>query len=136
MKPNSYSPAALALIDRCRTDTQPPPSPIDPDDAAARVLALLSDPSGRLVPAEAYDRLTARNEALMTAPEAEVKTVLARQVTVLESVMLKYMAAAAAESSPKRAEPLARIALSAQRALIATLGAVHSVTLAEGSHRA
>ena len=134
MKPNSYSPAVRDLIDRCRTVSEPAVSPIDPDDAAARVLALLADPSGRLVPAEAYDQLAARNQALVDAPEAELKSVLARQLAVLEAVMLKYMAAAAAESSPKRAEPLARIGLSAQRALIATLGAVHTVAQSEGNH--
>ena len=140
MEPISYSPAVLSLIERCRDADQRPATatanPIDPDDAAARVLALLADPSGRLIPAEAYDQLAARNEALMNAPEAELKSMLARQLAVLEMVMLKYMAAAAAESSPKRAEPLARIGLSAQRALLATLGAVHTVAQAGGAHHA
>ena len=140
MEPISYSPAVLSLIERCRDAAQRPATatanPIDPDDAAALVLSLLADPSGRIVPAEAYEILAARNQAIIDAPETEVKSVLARQVTVLEAVMLRYMAAAAAESSPKRAEPLARIGLSAQRALIATLGAVHTVAQAGGAPHA
>ena len=140
MNPISYSPAVLSLIERCRgTDQRPATAtanPIDPDDAAALVLALLADPSGQVIPAEAYESLAARNQALIDAPEAEVKSVLARQVTVLEAVMLRYMAAAAAESSAKRAEPLARIGLAAQRALISTLGAVHTVVQAEVAHHA
>lgn len=138
MEPISYSPAVLSLIERCRDAGQRPATanPIDPDDAAALVLSLLADSSGRIVPAEAYEILAARNQAIIDAPEAEVKSVLARQVTVLEAVMLRYMAAAAAESSPKRAEPLARIGLSAQRALIATLGAVHTVAQTGGAHHA
>ena len=132
MIPNSFPPHLLAALEHRRMATQPPAHPIAPDDAAALILSLLADPSGRIVPAAAYQLLTARNEALMDAPADEVKTILARQVTVLEAVMLRYMSAAAAESSTKRAEPLARIGLSAQRALIATLGAVHAVSTDNG----
>jgi hypothetical protein len=133
MEPNSISPALQALLAQRTTAmamTQPanPINPINPDAVAALILSLLADPSGRIVPAEAYKLLAARNEALINAPADEVKAILARQVTVLEAVMLKYMTAAAAESSLKRAEPLARIGLSAQRALIATLGAIHAVS--------
>ncbi len=128
MNPNSISPVVQSLLDQRAAVTTKPATPIDPDDAAALILSLLADPSGRIVPAAAYQLLTARNQALMDAPADEIKTILARQVAVLEAVMLKYMGAAAAESSTKRAEPLARIGLSAQRALIATLGAVHTVT--------
>ena len=128
MNPNSFSPALQSLLGLRAAATTIPTTPTNPDDAAALILSLLADPSGRIVPAEAYQLLTARNQALMDAPADEVKAILARQVTVLEAVTLKYMGAAAAESSTKRAEPLARIGLSAQRALIATLGAVHTVT--------
>lgn len=133
MKPNSFSPALKSVLDqRAAAVTAKPPTPINPDDAAALILSLLVDPSGRIVPAEAYQLLSARNQALMDAPADEVKAILARQVTVLEAVMLRYLSAAAAESSTKRAEPLARIGLSAQRALIATLGAVHAVSNGNG----
>lgn len=132
MKPNSISPVVQSLLDQRATATTKPATPIDPDDAAALILSLLADPSGRIVPAEAYQLLTARNKSLMDAPADEIKTILARQVAVLEAIALKYMGAAAAESSTKRAEPLARIGLSAQRALIATLGAVHTVTNGNG----
>ena len=132
MKPNSISPVVQSLLDQRAAATTKPATPIDPDDAAALILSLLADPSGRIVPAEAYQLLAARNQALMDAPADEIKTILARQVVVLEAVMLKYTGAAAAESSTKRAEPLARIGLSAQRALIATLGAVHTVTTGDG----
>lgn len=130
MKPSSISPALQTLLNQrvTATATTQPATPINPDDAAALILSLLADPSGQIVPAEAYQLLAARNEALMNAPAEEVKAILARQVTVLEAVTLKYMSADAAESSTKRAEPLARIGLSAQRALIATLGAVHAVS--------
>ena len=140
MEPNSYSPAALSLIERCRdADQRPtttPATPINPDDAAALVLSLLADPTGRVIPAEAYQSLEARNRALIDAPSDEIKGTLARQVTVLEAVSLRYLAAAAAEPSPKRAEPLARIGLAAQRALVTTLGALHAVAQAEVTHRA
>ena len=132
MKPNSISPVVQSLLDQRAAATTKPATPIDPDDAAALILSLLADPSGRIVPAEAYQLLAARNQALMDAPADEIKTILARQVAVLEAVVLKYMGTAAAESSTKRAEPLARISLSAQRALIATLGAVHTVTNGNG----
>ena len=132
MNPNSFSPALQSLLGPRATATTTPATPISPDDAAAQIISLLADPSGRIVPAEAYQLLTARNQALMDAPADEVKAMLARQVVVLEAVMFKYMGAAAAEPSIKRAEPLARIGLSAQRALISTLGAVHTVTTGNG----
>ena len=132
MKPNSISPVVQSLLDQRAAATTKSATPINPDDAAALILSLLADPTGRIVPAEAYQLLTDRNKALMDAPADEIKSILARQVAVLEAVMLKYMGAAAAESSTKRTEPLARIGLSAQRALIATLGAVHTVTTGDG----
>lgn len=59
-------------------------TPINLDDAAALILSMLADPSGRIVPAEAYQLLTARNQAPMDAPADEIKAILARQVTVLK----------------------------------------------------
>lgn len=128
MKPNSNELTPPLHAQRAAVAPTQTIYPTDPDDAAAIVLALVCNPSGRTMPVEAYQLLADRNKALMDAPADQIKTILSRQTVVLEAVMLKYMAAAAAETSPKRAEPLARLALSAQKALIATLGAVHVVS--------
>ena len=66
MIPNSFPPALRAVLEQrppaptTQPDTQPA-NPINPEDAAALILSLLADPSGRIVPAEAYKLLAERN---------------------------------------------------------------------------
>ena len=110
--------------------------PIEADYAATCVLGLLTDPKSPDVAADAWKALARQNQALTTAPRAEIKRVLARQATIIEAAMLRFMAKAAAEPTPNRSEPLTRIALSCNRALLATLGAIHQVSEAEADARA
>lgn len=105
-----------------------PPQPIDPDDAAVQCLCLLTDPDGVVLPAEAFRELEKRNAALLTATAAEIKESLARQVMLLEAAATRFLTKAATTTNTTHSCALMKISLSAQRSLVATLGALHQMT--------
>lgn len=104
-----------------------PPQPIDADEAAAQCLALLTDPGAVVLPAEAFRELAKRNTALLTATDSEIKSSLARQVVLLEAAATRFLSKAAMTPNTDHSCALMKISLSAQRSLVATLGALHQM---------
>ena len=105
-----------------------PPQPIDADEAAAQCLALLADPESRVLPAEAFRELAKRNAALVDAPREEIRGALARQAVLLEAAATRFMSKAALATTVDHACALTKLSLSASRSLVATLGAINSMS--------
>ncbi|MBK8114661.1 MAG: hypothetical protein IPK44_09075 [Candidatus Accumulibacter sp.] len=103
------------------------PQSFDADEAAAQCLALLTDPDGIVLPSEAFRELAKRNAALLTAPDSEIKASLARQVVLLEAAATRFLSKAAMTANTDHSCALMKISLSAQRSLVATLGALHQM---------
>lgn len=108
-----------------------PPQPIDPDEAAAQCLAVLTDPDAVVLSAEAFDQLAKRNAAMLNAPASEIKATLTRQVVLLEAAATRFLSKASTATNPIHVCTLMKISLSAERALIATLGAIHQMNESE-----
>ena len=126
---NTPSPQLLEILAYRRLkDGNLPPQPIQADEAAAQCLSLLTDPDSRVLPAEAFRELKARNDALLSAPKAEIQAALGRQVVLLEATATRFLSKAAMAKSADHAVLLTKISLSASRSLLAALAAVHSMS--------
>ena len=125
---NTPSPQLLEILAyRRRKDCDLPPQPIQADEAAAQCLSLLTAPDSRVLPAEAFRELKARNDALLSAPKAEIHAALGRQGVLLEATATRFLSKAATAKSADHAALLTKISLSASRSLLAALAAVHSM---------
>ena len=80
-----------------------------------------------MLPSEAFRELAKRNAALLTAPDSEIKASLARQVVLLEAAATRFLSKAAMTANTDHSCALMKISLSAQRSLVATLGALHQM---------
>lgn len=117
------------LSARSRHQHQPQPvQPLQPDEAAAVALSLITDPTSPVMPADALHELTRRNAALLEAPADEIRETLSRQAVLLEASATKYMTLAANASRTGDAERLLKLSLSASRSLVNVLAALHAVT--------
>jgi hypothetical protein len=100
----------------------------DPDtlQAAAQVLAALSDPHGNILPADALRVLIQKNHRLLSDDEA-IADSLTLQIHLLEATWLRYTAKA--ECLPRLTDQhlAMRTALAAQRQLLTALGALHQI---------
>ena len=127
--PNTPSPKLLeTLAHRRRKDGDLPPQPIQADEAAAQCLSLLTDPNSRVLPAEAFRELKARNDALLSAPKAEIQAALGRQAVLLEATATRFLSKAATAKNDAHAALLTKISLSASRSLLSALAAVYAIT--------
>lgn len=108
-----------------------PAQPLDADAAAAMCLVLLTDTDLAILPTEDFRELTKRNDALLNAPAAEIRATLARQIILLEAAATRFLTKAATSARTDDSCALMKISLSAQRSLVATLGALHQMTEVE-----
>ena len=126
LEPNSSSDLLQQLI-QSRTGNKLPAQPMDPDEAAAQCLSLLTDPDSAVLPAEALRALAKRNSELLDAPKETIRAALARQVVLLEAVAVRYMSKAALAKNVEHGNVLLKLSLSASRSLVMTLAAIHAM---------
>jgi hypothetical protein len=103
---------------------QPPLQTIE-QVAASALLAIAGG-----TPAEAqaaFEELARRNKTLLDGGDAAIVEVLARQSTLLEAVVLSLFKSAADAKDANVTRMALSSALSAQRSLVTTLGAIHQV---------
>ena len=95
----------------------------DPDLVAAKVIRALAG-APHLLPVKALEQMARRNEALAKNIDAEIADTLSRQVSLLEAVELAFLAKAAAAKRPEHASLYAKVAFTANRALVGVLSAL------------
>lgn len=107
--------------------THQPALDVDTVQAASQLLAALADPSGNTLPAEALKALIQTNHKLLNDTDEAIADSLSVQAAVLEAVFLRYTRRAEESSIPQHRHLAMRTALAAQRQLIQTLGAIHTI---------
>ena len=68
---------------------------------------------------------------MLNAPSSEIKAALARQVVLLEAASTRFLSKAATATNPDHVSALMKVSMSAERALVATLGALHQMNESE-----
>lgn len=98
---------------------------------AANALVALSN--GNLADSRsAYEALTKRNRELLEGGTHVIRESLAQQAALLEVVTFHLFEEAAKAGNPKNAALALSYALSAQKALLRTLGALHQLSTPNG----
>ncbi|OIQ63994.1 hypothetical protein GALL_544590 [mine drainage metagenome] len=98
------------------------------DQAAATALLAITGDAPAPAPAQsAFEELTRRNRHLLEGGAEAILETLARQATLLEAVVLALFTSAGNARNPNTARLALNGALSAQRSLVHTLGAIHQV---------
>ena len=128
--PTSNSLLASIITARRATDN-PATLPITPAEATAQVMALLCAPSDTMQSAKVWTELKRRNDALTTAPKAEIRETLARQTALLEAMQLRFTQLAVTASKTSQTEVWTRLSLSCSRALVSVLGALNTIADSE-----
>ena len=101
-------------------------SPLGIDELTASALAAVQ--GGDLRDAEkSLNELAARNRALLDGGDQTISEALGRQVVVLESLFYRLLLSADKAAKPEITALALKSAFSAQRALLATLGALHQI---------
>lgn len=80
----------------------------------------------------AFEALAKRNRELLEGGTLVIRESLAQQVALLEVVTFNLFEDAATASSPKAVTLALSYALTAQKALLRTLGALHQVSVSNG----
>ena len=102
--------------------------PTDPNEAAAVALGVISDPLSPVLPAEIFEGLKRRNQALQgEGSAAEIKEALGRQAVLLEHLSMRFLAQAAKAKSDNAVHEFTRSGLSASKTLLRVLGALHAM---------
>ena len=127
---NPISHQLQSLIEQRRPTTRP--QSLDQDEATAELLTAIAGHDTGILPAEVWKSLQRRNEALLSQPREEILKSLARQSSLLESLINRYTAQAVTATKPSQGEGYMRLALSCNRALVSVWGAVHAVSETAG----
>lgn len=102
------------------------PLPDDITKAVATAIAWLTNGGDGLDAEAAFNALAKRNAELRDDPAA-ISDSLAMQAQLLERVWLRYVARAEAETNAERRHTLMKVAFTAQRQLVTTLGAIYQM---------
>lgn len=100
------------------------------EDAAASALTAI-ECHGLKEAQQALQELTRRNNALLEGGDAAIADALGRQAVVLEALLYHLLRNAAEVKKPELTTMALKAAMSAQRALMTTLGALRQLRAAD-----
>lgn len=103
-------------------------TPADPREARAALIAKLRGDAPYISLRADMDALAERNRDMLARGPDAIREVLADQVALLEAVSIRFFNDAAKPGPASARQPLASVALHAQRNLVGTLLALHRVS--------
>jgi hypothetical protein len=110
--------------------------PADPREARAALIAKLRGDAPYISLRADMDALAERNRDMLARGPDAIREALVDQISLLEAVSIRFFNDAAKPGPASARQPLASVALHAQRNLVGTLLALHRVTQDEADSKA